>query len=100
VSDNNNADPRGLYYDHRKQFNDWDRMAEESLIIEFAQRVFECMEKENISKEELAKRLNCSKGNITRILRGPNHTDIREMAKIMWALGYELILGVKPREDK
>ncbi len=65
-------------------------MAEESLILEITEKIIELMQKDNITKAELAKRLGKSKGFITQLLDGSRNFTVRTIADIFHALGYGL----------
>jgi transcriptional regulator with XRE-family HTH domain len=65
-------------------------MAEESLILEVTEKIIELMQKEGITKAELANRLRKSKGFITQLLDGSRNFTVRTIADIFHALGYSL----------
>jgi len=71
-------------------------MAEESLILEVTEKIIELMQKEKITKANLAKRLRKSKGYITQLLDGSRNFTIKTIADIFHVLGYSL----KIEEDK
>jgi len=71
-------------------------MAEESLILEITEKIIELMQKEKITKANLAKRLKKSKGYITQLLDGSRNFTIKTIADIFHVLGYSL----KIEEDK
>ena len=60
----------------------------ERLLIEFSTKIAEIMRTENITKTELAKRLNKPKGFVKGILAGSRQIRIRHMVEILMALGY------------
>ena len=47
-------------------------IAEEAFVIDVLERICEFMEREAISRAELARRLGTSKANVTQMLRGRN----------------------------
>ena len=63
-------------------------MAEEHLILEVTEKIVELMQRENITKAELAKRLGRSKGFITRLLNGDRNFTVRTTADIFHVLDY------------
>ena len=65
-------------------------MAEESLILEITEKIIELMQKENITKEELEKRLVKSKGFITQLLNGSRNFTVKTIADVFHTLGYSL----------
>ena len=63
-------------------------IAQEDIILEVTEKIVELMQKENVTKTELAKRLGKSKGFITQLLNGNRNFTIRTIADIFYALGY------------
>jgi len=63
-------------------------MAEEIIILEITEKIIELMQKEDITKAELAKRLGESKGFITQLLNGTGNLTIKRIINIFYALGY------------
>jgi len=90
---------KGLYQELIERFGDERQMAEEGLIFDVSQQLFEVMEKDHVSKAELARRLGCSKAYITKLLRGPSNMTLRKVAEVFHALGYTLKLKAAPNED-
>jgi transcriptional regulator with XRE-family HTH domain len=90
----------GLHYKLIELFGDEREMAEEGLILDVSQQLFEVMEKDGVTKAELAKRLGCSKAYITKLLRGPSNMTLRKVAEVFHALGYVLKLKAAPAEEE
>lgn len=59
----------------------------EFLILEINEQICEWMEKQNISRAELANRLGKSRAYITRMLNGSHNLTIGTMMKVAMALG-------------
>ena len=59
---------------------------QEKLILDVTEEISELMERKEISKSELAKRLGRSKGYITQILNGRANMTLRTISDVMWAL--------------
>jgi transcriptional regulator with XRE-family HTH domain len=61
-------------------------IAEEALVIDVLEGICAFMERENISRAELARRLGTSKANVTQMLRGRN-LGVKTVAAAVHALG-------------
>jgi DNA-binding Xre family transcriptional regulator len=68
-------------------------VAQEDLIMEVTERLCELLEKEKVSKKELADRLGKSKGFVSQLLNGGRNLTLRTLADILHALGYKLALS-------
>lgn len=68
---------------------------EERADITATEMICELMEKQNVSREELANRLGIRKGKLTRIFRGASKLSINEIGAIAWALGCDIPLTIK-----
>jgi transcriptional regulator with XRE-family HTH domain len=73
---------------------------EEGLFIDVATRVIDAMETKNVSRAELARRLNVSPAYVTKILRGHANLSLESLAKLAFALDlkWECILIHKNME--
>ena len=67
-------------------------MAQEDLILEVTETLCELLEKEKISRKELAERLGKSKGFISQLLNGGRNLTLRTVADILHVLGYKVAL--------
>jgi len=90
----------GLHYKLIELFGDGREMAEEGLILDVSQQLFEVMEDEGITKSELASRLDCSKAYITKLLRGPSNMTLRKVAEVFFTLGRVIKLKAVPVEEE
>jgi plasmid maintenance system antidote protein VapI len=59
---------------------------QEKLILDCTELICEQMEKQEITKTELAKRLGRTKGYITQLLDGRANMTLRTISDMMWAL--------------
>jgi len=91
---------KGLYYELVERFGDEREMAEEGLILDVSQQLFEVMEKDGVTKAELAKRLDCSKAYISKLLGGPSNMTLRKVAEVFHALGHVLKLKAVPKDEE
>ena len=60
--------------------------AEESFVLDCLEKVCAWMEREGVSRAELAKRLGTSRANVTQMLRGRN-VSLRTIAGVAYVLG-------------
>ena len=67
-------------------------MAQGELIMEVTETLCELLEKEKISRKELADRLGKSKGFVSQLLNGGRNLTLRTVADILHALGYKVTL--------
>ncbi|MFP3937084.1 MAG: helix-turn-helix domain-containing protein [Phycisphaerae bacterium] len=72
------------------------RLIEEEAILEVSELLCREMEKENISRSQLAERLGTTKSNVTQILAGRRNMTIRLIADVLFALGKELRVEAVP----
>ena len=66
--------------------------AQEDLIMEVTETLCELLEKEKLSRKELADRLGKSKGFISQLLNGGRNLTLRTVADILHVLGYKVSL--------
>jgi len=69
---------------------------EELAIIKFSEEVCQLMEKQGVSRAELARRLNKSQAWVTKLLGGSNNFTLETMVRVSRALGGELNVRVQP----
>ena len=74
--------------------------AQEDLILEVTETICELLEKEKISRKELADRLGKSKGFISQLLNGGRNLTLRTVADILHVLGYRASLMPYKEEVK
>ena len=67
-------------------------LAQEELILEVTETLCELLEKEKISRKELADRLGKSKGFVSQLLNGGRNLTLRTVADILHVLGYKVSL--------
>jgi transcriptional regulator with XRE-family HTH domain len=66
--------------------------AQEDLILEVTETLCELLEKEKISRKELADRLGKTKGFVSQLLGGGRNLTLRTVADILHVLGYKVVL--------
>lgn len=67
--------------------------------IEFAILVHQLMQKNGISKTELARRYGCVPSFITRVLKGDAGLTLTTMTKIVNALGVDSVFSLRIDDD-
>lgn len=67
-------------------------MAQEDLIMEVTEALCELLEREKVSRKELAERLGKSKGFVSQVLNGGRNLTLRTIAEIVEVLGYRIAL--------
>jgi len=65
-------------------------MAQGDLIMEVTETLCELLEKEKISRKELADRLGKTKGFVSHLLSGGRNLTLRTVADILHVLGYKV----------
>jgi transcriptional regulator with XRE-family HTH domain len=87
---------RGLYYELIENDEDRRLLAQEGLIFDVSQLIWEVMEQSGTSRAELARRLGTSKSYITKLLRGYSNLTLRSLSDIFSALGREVVIKAAP----
>jgi transcriptional regulator with XRE-family HTH domain len=70
-------------------------LAQEELILEVTETICDLLEKEKISRKELADRLGKSKGFISQLLNGSRNLTLRTVADNFYVLGYKVALKLE-----
>jgi transcriptional regulator with XRE-family HTH domain len=68
----------------------------EGLLFEFVEQVLEIMEREQLSRTDLAKKLGCSNAYITKLFKGNQNLTLRKIFEIADALGCSFNFAIKP----
>ncbi len=63
--------------------------AQGNLIMEVTEKICEVLERENLSRKELAEKLGKTKGFISQLLNGGRNLTLRSIADILHVLGYK-----------
>lgn len=74
-------------------------LRQEELILEVAETISQAMEREGVTKAELARRLGKTKGFVSQILAGGRNLTLRTIADVTDALGYKISIQALPREE-
>ena len=75
------------------------QVSAETLVAEASELIAKLMAKENVSKADLARRLNRSRAWVTQLLSGRANMTIRTLAEVSFALGAEVKLSGQPAPD-
>ncbi len=78
-------------------------MARGDLIMEVTETLCELLEKENVTRKELADRLGKTKGFVSQLLNGGRNLTLRTVADILHVLGYKVTLTpqkIKPKAGR
>ncbi|MEO0075794.1 MAG: helix-turn-helix transcriptional regulator [candidate division WOR-3 bacterium] len=84
------------FKDYLEKFKDDVEFITEEVIIEFTEKIVDRMEKLNLSRTELAKKLGVSKAFITKILNGNPNLTVKTMVSIAKALECKLDIELCP----
>lgn len=52
--------------------------------------ICEAMERANVRPSELARRLQVSRPYVSKLLNGGANLTVRQLARVLWALGFEV----------
>lgn len=77
----------------RKSVGYWVEMP----IVEFTEDIFLLMEKQGVSKAELARRLGTSRAYVTKLLGGDANFTLQTMTRVAMALGAAVHVHVAPQ---
>lgn len=70
-------------------------LAQTKAILKASNLIFEAMEQKGINQKELAKKLQVSKGYVSRILSGHENMSIKNVARVLCVLEKEFVLNTK-----
>lgn len=74
-------------------------VAQELLITEVTEAIWEAMEEVGINKTELANRMGATKGYISQVLSGSRNMTLRTLSNICCALGQKPTITVEMKTD-
>jgi transcriptional regulator with XRE-family HTH domain len=87
---------KGLFAEARRRNSFWSEKAK----IDFAEDLWELMERRGVSRAQLAERIGSSAAYVTKALRGDANFTIESMVKLVRALDGQLTVHVGAAEDK
>jgi transcriptional regulator with XRE-family HTH domain len=68
----------------------------EALALRASELIFELMEKEGVSKAQLAERIGASRAHITQALSGARNMTVHTLADLSFVLGHKIELEALP----
>ena len=69
----------------------------QGLLLEVTERICEAMEKQDVSRSELADRLDVSRQYITNFLNTPSNTTLKTIVEMANALDLEVEVTLRPK---
>ena len=75
-------------------------LAIEALVAESSEVIARLMAEQNVSKADLARRLNKSRAWVTQLLSGKANMTVRTLAEVVYALDAEVKLHAQPPSGK
>jgi len=69
---------------------------EETLIADAAELICQLLERDGISRQDLATRLGKTKGFVSQLLTGERNMTLRTLASVLFVLGHRFELAAKP----
>lgn len=80
--------------DESRRFHEQDRLS-----VWTMDNLAEMMERTNISKADLARKMGCSRSHITQLFAGNRNPTLNTIADIAYALGYRANIGLEKLRD-
>ena len=68
----------------------------ERAVLDFTEDIVARMDREGVSRVELARRIGCSPAYVTKILRGTTNFTLESMVRVATALGCEFRTHLQP----
>ncbi len=83
---------------HRQAASPEDRREyeQERLILWASEAIARAMEELDLTKADLAERLNTSRAHVTQVLSGSRNMTLRTLADLAWACGHRAVVNVEP----
>lgn len=80
--------------DENRRFHEADRLA-----VWTMDSLAGLMERQGLSKADLARKLGCSRAHVTQLFSGRRNPTLATVADLAWALGYRANLGFEPLRE-
>jgi len=90
--------PASIYESFKEEPRRVRLLAEEEFILEVTEKLVKYLNRENVSRTELASRLGVTKRYVTQLLSGGKNLTIRAIVNVAEALGYEPKLELRKRK--
>jgi transcriptional regulator with XRE-family HTH domain len=83
-----------------KQAREHAEYYEEDMLLDVSARLVDEMERQGVTRSELARRLNVTPAYVTKLLRGHANLTVGTMAKVAFALGLKWECMLVPQESR
>lgn len=90
-------DVKQWWFEQEEQWKNDPEYLLEKLKIKIMEDFLEVMERKNVSRSELAKRLGCSNAYITKLLQGTQNLTLQKLVEIALVLDCDLSVAFTPR---
>lgn len=80
--------------DESRRFHEADRLA-----VWTMDSIAGLMERQGLSKADLARKLGCSRAHVTQLFSGRRNPTLATLADLAWALGYRANVGFEPLRE-
>jgi transcriptional regulator with XRE-family HTH domain len=95
--DNNVSNSSGAFSALFERLENSEGYELDALKVELCEQIYVIMEQEEITKAELARRLQTSRAYITKLLQGSANLTLESLVKVARALGCKLIVKLKSK---
>lgn len=75
-------------------------VAQEELILDVTESIWDAMDRKNISKSQLAERLSTSRANVTQLLSGDRNMTLRTLSDIVFELDAKVTVIIDCTDKK
>ena len=87
-----------FFGDVKSQSPEYQRLyRQEGLILDVTEQIWEVMNRQEITRQDLAYRMNCSKSNVTQTLNGSRNMTLRTLSDMAAALECDLTIRLRER---
>lgn len=74
-------------------------MAEETLLLDVTEKIWDALEERGLTKADLSRRLGQSKSHVTQLLNGSRNMTLRTLADIAYALDLPVRVRFESEQD-
>jgi len=85
------------YQDHIGQFRDTPEFETERLLVDLTEELVAHMDRQDISRAELARRLGVSRAFVTNLLKGSPNLTIKTLVRVAYAAGLNIEISMQPK---
>jgi transcriptional regulator with XRE-family HTH domain len=92
-----NEEPTG-WLDEKMEDASFRRLYEREKVIEsFLNRIQQVMDRQSVTRAELARRMECSAANITQLMRRTTNLTVATMVDLAFSLDQKVTLSIMPK---